>query len=167
MVKNLYELEKLILTRNWYDLIMRSLSNSYEQFIVNYYMNKIDYSRIKLLNILVTSQGTYKSSRGTVLAIVERASPSNRNSIRKSPRRSKRSRASLRQKLLWRRPLTRKSVSTILAIGMRDVLCTWNNQKNKKDTPLEGMSNLLVIEINSCIQMHLHLFLSRWWMPWI
>ena len=54
------------------DLILQSLSDSYGQFIMNYYMNKTDSTLSELINILVTVEGTLKGSKGTVLA-VERA----------------------------------------------------------------------------------------------
>ena len=80
MIKDLEELEKLGMTMHkelQTDLILQSFPDSYEKFIVNYHINKIDCTLAKLLNMLVTVEGALKSSRGTVLT-VERASSSKR-----------------------------------------------------------------------------------------
>ena len=72
MNKDLEELEKLGLTMQkelQVDLILQFITNSYSQFIINYHMNKLDCTLSKLLNILVTTEGTLKSSRGSVLAV--------------------------------------------------------------------------------------------------
>ncbi|OAY67135.1 hypothetical protein ACMD2_15836 [Ananas comosus] len=82
MIIDLEELEKLSLKMDkelQVDLIMQSLFVSYEQFIVNYHMNKIDCTNAELLNMLAIIEGTLKSSKGTVL-VVERASSSKRKS---------------------------------------------------------------------------------------
>ena len=47
---------------------------------MNFYMNKLDYSILKRVNMLVTTEGTLKSSWGTVLA-VEQISSFKRKSI--------------------------------------------------------------------------------------
>ena len=51
------------------NLIFQSLTSSYSQFIINFYMNKLDCTIFKMVNMLVTTKGTLKSSRGTVLAV--------------------------------------------------------------------------------------------------
>nr|CAD1834920.1 unnamed protein product [Ananas comosus var. bracteatus] len=82
MIKDLEELEKLGVKMDkelQVDLILQSLPVSYGQFIVNYHMNKIDCTNAELLNMLVTTEGTLKSSKGSILA-VERASSSKRKS---------------------------------------------------------------------------------------
>ncbi|XP_020081118.1 uncharacterized protein LOC109704754 [Ananas comosus] len=82
MIKDLEELKKLdvkIDKELQVDLILQSLSVSYGQFIVNYYMNKIECTNAELFNMLVTTEGTLKSSKGWVLA-VERAFSSKRKS---------------------------------------------------------------------------------------
>ena len=55
-------------------LIFQSLTSSYSQFIVNFHMNKLDCTIPKLVNMLVTTEGTLKSSRGTVLAMKQTSS---------------------------------------------------------------------------------------------
>ena len=79
------------------DLILQSLTSSYSQFIMNFHMNKLDCTIFKLVNMLITIEGTLKSSRGTVLN-VERTSSSKKKSIRKkkvkSVKKQKRERAS-------------------------------------------------------------------------
>ena len=64
------------------DLILQSLSDSHGQFIMNYHMNKIDVTLPELLNMLVTAEGTLKSSKGTVLT-VEWASSKKKSSFKK------------------------------------------------------------------------------------
>ena len=64
------------------DLILQSLPDSYGQFIINYHMNKIDAILSELLNMLVTTEDTLKSSRDTVLA-VGRASSKRKSSFKK------------------------------------------------------------------------------------
>ena len=49
---------------------------------MNYHMNKIDSTLSELLNMLVTVEGTLKSSRDTVLT-VERASSKRKSSFKK------------------------------------------------------------------------------------
>ena len=64
------------------DLILQSLSDSYGQFIMNYYMNKIDSTLLELLNMWVTAKGTLKGLRGTILT-VEWASSKKKSSFKK------------------------------------------------------------------------------------
>ena len=51
------------------DLILQSLTNSYSQFIINFHMNKFDCTIFELVNMLVTTEGTLKSSRSIVLTV--------------------------------------------------------------------------------------------------
>ena len=64
------------------DLILQSLPDLFGQFIMNYHMNKIDYTLSELLNMLVTAEGTLKSSKGMVLA-VEQASSQRKSTEKK------------------------------------------------------------------------------------
>ena len=85
MIKDIEELGKLgleIQKKLQMDLILQSLTSSYSQFIMNFHMNKLDCTISELVNILVTTEGTLKSSRGTVLA-VERTSSFKRKSTRR------------------------------------------------------------------------------------
>ena len=43
--------------------------SSYSQFIINFYLNKIDCTIPELVNMLVTMEETLKSSRGTILTM--------------------------------------------------------------------------------------------------
>ena len=64
MIKDIEELQKLEMNMDkelQVDLILQSLPDSYGQFIMNYYMNKIDATLLELLNMLVTAEGTLKS----------------------------------------------------------------------------------------------------------
>ena len=72
MIKDLEGLKKLELNMQRelkVDLILQFLISLFGQFIVNYHMNKLDCNLSKLINMLVTTEGTLKSSRGSVLAI--------------------------------------------------------------------------------------------------
>ena len=67
IIKDLEKLKKLGMTMHkelQTDLIPQSLLASYEQFIVNYHMNKIVCTKIELLNKLVTNLGTLKKFKG-------------------------------------------------------------------------------------------------------
>ena len=45
------------------DMILQSLPDSYSQFILNYYMNKIDTTIPELINMLKTAESSVKSFR--------------------------------------------------------------------------------------------------------
>ena len=75
IIKDLEELEKLglnIQRKLKINLILQFLISLFGQFIINYYMNKLDYNLSELVNMLVTTEGTLKSSKDSILA-VERA----------------------------------------------------------------------------------------------
>ena len=72
VIKDIEKLEKLRLGMQkelQMDLIFQSLTNLYSQFIINFYMNKLDCTIFELVNMLVTTEETLKSSRGTVLTM--------------------------------------------------------------------------------------------------
>ena len=72
MIKDIEELQKLRMNMDkelQVDLILQSFSDSYEQFIMNYHINKIDSTLSELLNMLVIAEGTLKNSRGTILTM--------------------------------------------------------------------------------------------------
>ena len=72
MIKDIEELEKLGLNMQkklQIHLILQSLTSSYNQFIINFYINKLNCTILKLVNISVTTKGTLKSSRDTVLIV--------------------------------------------------------------------------------------------------
>ena len=50
-------------------MIQQSLNGSFDQFRVNCHMNECDSALSKLMNMLVTTKETLKSSRGYVLTI--------------------------------------------------------------------------------------------------
>ena len=80
MVKDNEELGKLELDMQkklQIDLIFQSITSSYSQFVVNFHINKLECIVPELVNILVTTEGTLKISRGTVLT-VEQIFSSNR-----------------------------------------------------------------------------------------
>ena len=77
VIKNIEDLEKLRLDMQkelQMDLIFQSLTSSYSQFIVIFYMNKLDCTIPELINMLVITEGVLKSSRGTVLAVEQTSS---------------------------------------------------------------------------------------------
>ena len=72
MIKAIEELEKLGLDMQkilQIDLIFQSLTSSYSQFIMNFHMSKLDCTIPELVNMLVTMEGTLKSSKGTILTV--------------------------------------------------------------------------------------------------
>ena len=93
VIKDIKELGKLGLDlqkKLQMDLILQSLTSSYSQFIMNFHMNKLDCTILKLVNMLVTMKGTLKSSRSSIL-VVERTSSSKRKSVgRKKAKSAKR-----------------------------------------------------------------------------
>ena len=79
MIKDFEELEKLDMSMDkdlQVDLILQSLTDSYRQFIVNFYMNEIQCTIYELVNMLVTTEDTLKSSRGSALAVEQTSSKS-------------------------------------------------------------------------------------------
>ena len=131
MIKDLEKLEKLGMTMHkelQTDLIPQSLPASYEQFIVNYHMNKTVCNKTELLNKLVTTLETLKSSRGIVFA-VELASTSKRESTwkKKKPAKKQKTKKTPSKEVPRKRPIARKSVSIAswTAIGRGTVLRTW------------------------------------------
>ena len=82
VIKDIEELGKLRLDMQkklQMDLILQSLMSLYSQFIINFHLNKLECIIPELVNMLVTTEETLKSSRGTVL-IVKRTSSSKRKS---------------------------------------------------------------------------------------
>ena len=70
MIKDLKELEKLRLNIQRelkVDLILQSLTSSFEQFIVNCHINKLDCNLSELIDMLVTAEDTLKGSRHSIL----------------------------------------------------------------------------------------------------
>ena len=90
MIQDLEELEKLgvILDKDFQiDVILQSLSDAYGQFIMNFYMHKMQCTLVELMNMLVTAELSMKGSKGSVLT-VERTS-SKRKSFRKKKKSAK------------------------------------------------------------------------------
>ena len=73
VIKVIDELEKLRLDMQkelQMDLIFQSLTDSYSQFIINFYINKFDCTIPKLVN----TEGNLKSSKDTILAVEQTSS---------------------------------------------------------------------------------------------
>ncbi|XP_061336491.1 uncharacterized protein LOC133283624 [Gastrolobium bilobum] len=51
------------------ELVLQSLPPSYNGFVVNYYMNKVETTPPELLNLLTTAEGAVKRNRTQVLLI--------------------------------------------------------------------------------------------------
>ena len=100
MIKDFEKFEKLGMSIDkdlWIDLILQSLIDSYGQFIVNIHMNKIQCTIYKLVDMLVTTDRTLKSSRGSVL-IVEQITSSKKNSIGKKKKSAKKQKVESKKK---------------------------------------------------------------------
>ena len=72
VIKDIKELGKLELDMQkklQMDLILQSLMSSYSQFIINFYMNKLNCNIPELVNMLVATERILKSSKGTVFAM--------------------------------------------------------------------------------------------------
>ena len=124
-------------------------------------MNEIQCTKLELLNMLVTTKGTLKSSKGTVL-VTKQTSSSKRKSIEKKKK-------SMKKQKVENRP--KKEVSKKKAAEKGKYFHYNNNGhwkrncpaylmslKNKKDgTPFKDMSDLLIIETNIMIS-----FTSSW-----
>ncbi len=130
MIKDWEELKKLSMIMHkklQTDLIPQSLPASYEQFIVNYHMNKTVCTKTKLLNKLVTTLGILKSSRGIFLT-VELASTSKKKSTwkKKKPAKKQKTEKEPSKKVPKKWPIARESVSIALwtAIGRGTILHT-------------------------------------------
>ena len=109
------------------DLILQSLTSSYSQFIVNFYMNKLDCTILKLVNMLVTIERTLKNSRGTVLAM-EWTSFKRKFSWKKKNKFAKKQKKESKPKKKFQRRLKqKKSISTMMlkAIGGGTIFSIW------------------------------------------
>ena len=156
MIKDIGELQKLGINMDkelQVDLILQSLSNSYRQFIMNYYMNKIDSTLSELLNMQVTVEGTLKSLKSTVL-IVEQTSSKRKSSFKKKKLAKKqRNEAKLKEQILKKADDKKNyfhcNIEGYWRRNYLAYLATVNNRK--KDGPSEGTSDLLIIETNLTI----------------
>ena len=72
MIKDVEELKKLRLNMQkelQMNLILQSLISSYNQFVINFYMNKFECTISELVNMLVPTEEILKSLKGTTLAV--------------------------------------------------------------------------------------------------
>ena len=72
MIKDLEKLEKLDMSMDkelQIDLILQSLIDSHGQFVVNFHRNKIQCIIYELVNMLVTTEESLKSARGSLLTV--------------------------------------------------------------------------------------------------
>ena len=77
VIKDIEELGKLELDMQkklQIDLILQSLTSLYSQFIINFYVNKLDCTIPELINMLVTIKRTLKILRDTVLTVEQTSS---------------------------------------------------------------------------------------------
>lgn len=74
MINYIAQLEKLgsVLDKDLAtDLILQSLPDSFSQFVMNFYMNKLDCELTELVNMLTTAEKYIKKENGSLLAISE------------------------------------------------------------------------------------------------
>ena len=121
---------------------------------MNYHMNKIDSTLSKLLNILVTVEGTSKGSRDMVMT-VERASSKQKSSFKKKEEACKKQKNEIKPKKQAPKKADNKKKyfhGNVEGHWRRNYLTYLAIVKSKKkDGPSEGTSDLLVIEINLTI----------------
>ena len=136
------------------DLILQSLPDSYEQFIMNYHMNKIDSTLLELLNMLVTVEGTLKSSRDMILT-VEWAFSQRKSSFKKKKKsvKKQKNKAKPKKHVLKKADDKRKYFHcNVEGHWRRNCLAYSTTVKSrKKDGLSKYMSDLLVIETNLTI----------------
>ena len=80
------------------DLILQSMTSSYSQFIVNFYMNKLECTIFEFVNMLVTTEGTLKGSRGTILTVEQTSSSKRKFTGRKKVKSAKKQKKESKQK---------------------------------------------------------------------
>ncbi|XP_073099946.1 uncharacterized protein [Elaeis guineensis] len=143
MIKDMEELEKLGMSMDkklQIDMILQSLIDSYMQFIVNYHMNKIQCTKLELLNMLVTTKGTLKSSRDTVLTM-ERTLFFKRKSTEKKKFVKKQKVENRSMKKVFRKKVAEKGKCFHYNNNghwKRNCLAYLTSLKNKDGTPSEG-----------------------------
>ena len=72
IIKDMEELEKLGVKLDLdlqNDIILQSLTDAYEQFIMNYHMHKLQNSLAELMNMLVTVELSMKGSKESIHAM--------------------------------------------------------------------------------------------------
>ena len=139
------------------DLILQSLLHLCGQFIINYYINKIDSTLFKLLNMLVTAESTLKSLRDTVLT-VEWASSKRKSSFKKKkkkPAKKQKNKVKPKKQVLKKANDKGKCFHcNIEGHWRRNCPAYLTTIKNrKKDGPSKGTSDLFVIKTNLTISL--------------
>ncbi|XP_073108763.1 uncharacterized protein [Elaeis guineensis] len=159
MIKDIEQLKKLgiLIHRELpVDLILQSHTSSFASFVMNYNMNKLNYTLPELMNMLESNEGTLKSSRiSTVLTIEHRSSSKRESSLKekKSAKKLKKEKESKSKK----KDTPKKAAASkgkyfyCHADGHWKRNCSLylkSRKKQKVNAPSKGMSNLLVIESN-------------------
>ena len=117
VIKDIEELRKLrleIQKELQIDLILQSLTSSYSQFIINFYINKLYCTIPKLVNMLVTTKRTLKSSMGTVLAVEQTSFKRKFTKKRKAKSAKKQKKDNRPKKKFLRRSKQRKNIFTVM-----------------------------------------------------
>ena len=123
----------------------------YDQFIINFHMNKLDSTISELINMLVATEKTLKSSRGTVLAVEWTSSSKRKSSWKKNKSTKKQKKESKPMKDALKKAAVKEKYFHYDTDGhwRRNCLLYLESLKTKKgDTPLEDMLSLLVIKSN-------------------
>ena len=143
------------------DLILQSLPDLYGQFIMNYYMNKIDSTLSELLNMLVIVEGTLKILRGTVLTVEQISSKKKSTFKKKKLAKKQKNEAKPKKQVSKKADDKRKCFHCNVEGYWRRNYPTYlaTVKSRKKDGLSEGISDILVIKIN------LTIFSSSSWVP--
>ena len=133
------------------DLNLQSLTGSYAQFVMNYNINKLNYTLPELLNMLVSNEGILKSSRDSVFSIEQ--SSSKRKFTWKKKKPAKKQKKENKQK---KKDTPKKAKSSKEKYFHCNIDGHWKRncplyleslKKQRQDAPSEGIS-IHVIEYN-------------------
>ena len=137
-------------------MILQSLSDAYGQFIMNFYMHKMQCILAELMNLLVTVELSLKDSKGSVLT-VERTSSmrkyfEKKKSVKKQKVDGKKKKMEPKKKTAEKEKYFHCNSDGHWKQNYPQYLAIL---KNKKDSPFEGMlvieSNLTIFSISSWV----------------
>ncbi|PIN00905.1 hypothetical protein CDL12_26591 [Handroanthus impetiginosus] len=73
LIEKLGKLDVVMDNDLYIDLILQSLPSSFDQFIMNFNMRKLDVTVNKLVNVLVTAKSTMKKDKTVLVASTSKA----------------------------------------------------------------------------------------------